>query len=152
MVIIMFDLDDCIAFITCRSAKKLSDHFEKRLNYHNITRSQWIALYYIKNNNMITQKQLADKMSLKEPSVVRLVEKMEALGWIHRENNQNDKRTKLLMLTNEGQKIETEMLEIAEHFKSDALDGLSQQELDSFKSTLSKMLDNIETSSIIPPL
>ncbi|ADL03774.1 transcriptional regulator, MarR family [[Clostridium] saccharolyticum WM1] len=147
MVIIMFDLDDCIAFITCRSARKLADCLEKRLNYHNITRSQWIALYYIKNNNMITQKQLSDKMSLKEPSVVRLVDKMEILGWVNRVNNESDKRTKLLTLTSNGQKIETEMQAIAEKFKSDVLNGLSQQDLDNFKSTLSKMLENIDSAS-----
>ncbi|QRV18097.1 MarR family winged helix-turn-helix transcriptional regulator [Lacrimispora saccharolytica] len=120
---------------------------EKRLNYHNITRSQWIALYYIKNNNMITQKQLSDKMSLKEPSVVRLVDKMEILGWVNRVNNESDKRTKLLTLTSNGQKIETEMQAIAEKFKSDVLNGLSQQDLDNFKSTLSKMLENIDSAS-----
>lgn len=147
MVIIMFDLDDCIAFITCRSARKLADCLEKRLNYHNITRSQWIALYYIKNNNMITQKQLSDKMSLKEPSVVRLIDKMEILGWVNRVNNESDKRTKLLTLTSNGQKIETEMQAIAEKFKSDVLNGLSQQDLDNFKSTLSKMLENIDSAS-----
>ena len=83
----MFNLDDCIACITSRSAKKLADCFEKRLNYYNITRTQWIALYYISVNKMITQKQLADKMSLKEPTVVRLLDKMETLGWVIRINS-----------------------------------------------------------------
>ncbi len=147
----MFDLDDCIAFITCRGAKKLADCLEKRLNHYNITRSQWIALYYIKNNNLITQKQLSDKMSLKEPSVVRLIDKMEALGWVHRVNNESDKRTKLLTLTNDGIKIEDEMLAITEKFKTDVLNGLTQLELDSFKSALNKMLNNIETTPSFPP-
>lgn len=140
----MFDLDDCIAFITCRSARKLADCLEKRLAPYNITRSQWIALYYIKNNNMISQKQLSDKMSLKEPSVVRLLDKMETLGWVNRINSESDRRTKLLILTNDGQKLENEMLEVAEKFKSDVLHGITQQELDIFKSALSKMLNNIE--------
>lgn len=146
----MFNLDDCIAFITCKSAKDLADCLEKRLNYYNITRTQWIALYYIRNNNMITQKQLADKMSLKEPSVVRLLDKMEASGWVNRMNNENDKRIKFLILTENGQKIETEMLVVAEKFMSDTLNGLSQEELDNFKSTLSKMLKNIESNTSIP--
>jgi len=89
----MFNLDDCIAFVTCKGAKDLADTLEKRLNNFNITRSQWIALYYIKNSNMITQKQLADKMSLKEPSVVRLLDKMELYGWVNRISiNTNRKR------------------------------------------------------------
>ncbi len=144
MVMIMFNLDDCIAFITCKGAKELAECLEKRLNCYNITRSQWIALYYIRNNPMITQKQLADKMSLKEPSVVRLLDKMESLGWVNRINSESDKRIKSLNITDVGQKIEENMLDVSERFKNDVLSGISQQELDNFKSTLNKMLDNIE--------
>ncbi len=147
MVITMFNLDDCIAFVTCKGAKDLADTLEKRLNNFNITRSQWIALYYIKNNNMITQKQLADKMSLKEPSVVRLLDKMERYGWVNRISSNDDKRMKFLILTDSGKDIETAMLDVAEKFKSDVLDGISHEDLDVFKSTLNKMLMNIEDGS-----
>lgn len=140
----MFNLDDCIAFVTCKGAKDLADSLEKRLNHYNITRSQWIALYYIKNNNMITQKQLADKMSLKEPSVVRLLDKMELYGWVNRISSNDDKRMKFLALTDSGKEIETAMLDVAEKFKSDVLNGISLEDLDVFKATLNKMLINIE--------
>ena len=146
MVVIMFNLDDCIAFITCKSAKELAECLEKRLNCYNISRSQWIALYYIRNNPMITQRQLADKMSLKEPSVVRLLDKMEMLGWVNRIHSQNDKRIKSLNLTDAGQKVESDLLEVAEKFKNDVLSDISHEELDNFKSTLNKMLHNIEGS------
>ncbi|HBG13545.1 MAG TPA: MarR family transcriptional regulator [Clostridium sp.] len=144
MVNTMFNLDDCIAFVTCKGAKDLADSLEKRLNHYNITRSQWIALYYIKNNNMITQKQLADKTSLKEPSVVRLLDKMELYGWVNRISSNDDKRMKFLALTDSGKEIETAMLDVAEKFKSDVLNGISPEDLDVFKATLNKMLINIE--------
>lgn len=147
MVSTMFNLDDCIAFVTCKGAKDLADTLEKRLNNFNITRSQWIALYYIKNSNMITQKQLADKMSLKEPSVVRLLDKMELYGWVNRISSNDDKRMKFLILTESGKDIEAAMLDVAEKFKSDVLDGISPEDLDVFKSTLNKMLINIEDGS-----
>uniref|UniRef100_UPI0006D1B12F MarR family transcriptional regulator n=1 Tax=Clostridium sp. NkU-1 TaxID=1095009 RepID=UPI0006D1B12F len=143
----MFNLDDCIAFVTCKGAKDLADSLEKRLNNFNITRSQWIALYYIKNNDMITQRQLADKMSLKEPSVVRLIDKMERYGWVNRISSNDDKRMKFLILTDNGKEIETAMLDVAEKFKSDVLNGISFEDLDVFKSTLNKMLENIEDDS-----
>ncbi|MFV0241006.1 MAG: MarR family winged helix-turn-helix transcriptional regulator, partial [Lacrimispora sphenoides] len=131
----------------CKGAKDLADTLQKRLNNFNITRSQWIALYYIENNNMITQKQLADKMSLKEPSVVRLLDKMELYGWVNRISSNDDKRMKFLMLTDSGREIETAMLDVAEKFKSDVLNGISHEDLDVFKSTLNKMLINIEDGS-----
>lgn len=139
----MFYLEDCIAFITCSSAKKLADCLEKRLNQYHITRTQWIALYYISITSMITQKQLADKMSLKEPSIVRLLSKMELLGWVKRSNSDYDKRIKYINLTDDGLRVKTEMLHVVEKFKDDVLNGISDEELENFKSTLRKILMNI---------
>lgn len=140
----MFNLDDCIACITSRSAKSLAECFEKRLNYYNITRTQWIALYYVNINKMITQKQLADKMSLKEPTVVRLLDKLEALGWITRISSEDDKRIKILKLTESGKKIEKEMLDVAVKFRNDVICDIPPEDLDIYNSVLRKMLNNIE--------
>ncbi|MEG0020599.1 MAG: MarR family transcriptional regulator [Oscillospiraceae bacterium] len=140
----MFNLDDCIACITSRSAKLLAECFEKRLNCYNITRTQWIALYYINTNQDITQKQLADKMSLKEPTVVRLLDRIQAIGWITRINSEDDKRLKILKLTPSGEKVETEMLSVAEKFRNDATRDIPQQELTTYNAVLRKMLDNIK--------
>ena len=93
---------------------------------------------------MITQRQLADKMSLREPTVVRLLDKMEGLGWIIRLNSEDDKRIKLLILTDEGQKIETEMLNVAEKFRNDVIKDIPPEELDTYNSVLNKMLSNIK--------
>lgn len=140
----MFKLDDCISFISSRVAKKMADNFEKRLNMHNITRTQWIALYYINISNMITQRQLADKMSIKEPTIVRLLDKMELLGWVIRTNSEDDKRIKLLNLTEKGRKIESEMLSVAEKFRDDVVQDISQEELKIYSSVLDRMQSNIK--------
>lgn len=140
----MFNLDDCIACITSRSAKLLAECFEKRLNYYNITRTQWIALYYVKICDNITQKQLADKMSLKEPTVVRLIDKMEITGWLTRIGSETDKRIKILKLTKEGSEIESKMSVIAEKFRDDVISNISAEEIDVYNNVLSKMLSNIE--------
>ncbi len=83
-------------------------------------------------------------MSLKEPTVVRLIDKMEVLGWVVRTTREDDKRIKLLELTEKGQKVETEMREVAEKFRNDVISGISAEELNSYKSTLDKMLCNIK--------
>ncbi|MDD2221306.1 MAG: MarR family transcriptional regulator, partial [Clostridia bacterium] len=88
----MFQLDDCVAYIINKSAKQLSARLEKKLMRYNVTRIQWTAMYYVENNQCLTQKCLADKMSLKEPTVARLLDRMEADGLIEREFCTKDKR------------------------------------------------------------
>ncbi|WP_285108826.1 MarR family transcriptional regulator [Paenibacillus sp. UMB4589-SE434] len=107
-----------------------------------MTRSQWIAMYYIYKNESITQRELADKLSIKEPSVVRMLQKMELEGHLRREGIQSDKRIKQLELTDKGVKICLSLMPIAEKFKNETIAGISEQDLRIFKNVLNKMVEN----------
>lgn len=140
----MFNIDDCIALITSKSAKILEESLEKRLSQDNITRTQWFALYYVNNYSHISQRQLADKLVIKEPTVVRLIDKMELKGWIKRQSGKDDKRIKTLVLTEIGSKLEAEMRIIVEEFKEDAISAISEKDLKVFKNVLDQMVSNVE--------
>ena len=139
----MFELDNCIAFITNTVSKKIAEAFEKKLTDYKITRTQWIALYFINKNKMITQRELSDKLSLKEPTVARLLDKMEYWGWLVRISSEKDKRKKLLRLTQQGKKIEAEISIVAEQFRDDLIKGISNKDLAIYDSVLNRMLKNI---------
>lgn len=142
----MFNLEDCVAFITNSFSKKLTLSFESRLEYYNITKTQWMALYFVKNNHMITQRQLSDKLFLKEPTVARLLNQMELSGWLLRKQSEADKRIKLLSLTDAGKKLEAEILELAKMFIDDLTKNIPEKDLETYNLVVKKMLNNIETS------
>lgn len=138
----MFDLDDCIASITCKGAKMLAERLEHRLNVYDVTRVQWIAMYYVSQYEPITQKQLAEKMYLKESTIVRLLDRMEKEKVLVRECSPADRRVRYLKLTEKGQKIKEELSVIVENFKNDAIEGISEEDLDTYKKVLDQMLEN----------
>ncbi|MDD4798478.1 MAG: MarR family transcriptional regulator [Clostridia bacterium] len=138
----MFQLDDCVAYIINKSAKQLSARLEKKLMRYNVTRIQWTAMYYVENNQCLTQKCLADKMSLKEPTVARLLDRMEADGLIEREFCTKDKRAKTLKLTEKGKYLNKKLTDIAETFKDDAIKGIKKEDLITFKKVVEQMLIN----------
>ncbi|MGM1019831.1 MAG: MarR family winged helix-turn-helix transcriptional regulator [Bacillota bacterium] len=138
----MFNLNDCIAFIANRSAKIFAEALEKEFRPYNMTRSQWIAMYYIYTSESITQRELADKMSIKEPSVVRLVQKLESEGFLHRSGTHADKRVKQLELSDKGVQIYLDLLPVAEKFKDDTITSMSEEDLQTFKNVLSVMVEN----------
>lgn len=138
----MFDLDDCMAFITCSSAKIFAEALERRLKPYNITRSQWIAMYYICKSETITQRELAEKMSVKEPTIGRLLQKMESDGYLYRSSINIDKRVKQLKLTEKGAQICEALLPVAEKFKNDTIAGVSQEDLQTLKDALNTMVEN----------
>jgi len=143
----MFDLDDCVAYIINKSAKQLSTCLEKRLTSYNVTRIQWIAMYYIEQNSDITQKGLADKMYLKEPTVARLLDRMESEGLLVREFCKQDKRAKCISLTEKGQYLNEKLTDISETFKNDAILGIEKKDLLTFKKVVEQMLANTKANT-----
>jgi len=132
----MFRLEECVGFITSNAAKELSDEFNRRLGEMGSTRVQWIALYYIGMNEGITQKDLSDKMDLKESTVVRLIDRMEKEGVIERIKDDKDRRISKLYLTSHGKEKREKVLPIGESFSREAVEGISEEDLDIFKEVL----------------
>ncbi|WP_281366443.1 MarR family winged helix-turn-helix transcriptional regulator [Paraliobacillus salinarum] len=141
-MLILFNLDDCLACITNKSSKLFEEALDNEFRPYHITRSQWTAMYYIYNNERITQKELADKMSIKEPSVVRLIQKMESEGFLYRLESVKDKRIKQLELSPKGEKGYHELLPIAENFKNYVVEGIPEEDLEIFKQVLETMTKN----------
>jgi len=140
----MFNLDDCIAFITARSAKVFVKALEKRFRPYAINRTQWIAMYYIYTGGNITQRELADKMAFKEPTVVRMLQEMEAEGLVTRSGSEADKRVRRLALTEKGEGICKTLMPVVEQFKNDTVAGISQEDLNTLTVTLHKMVENAQ--------
>ena len=138
----MFNLDDCIACITSKAAKKLGQRIEKRIEKHHVTRVQWMALYYINLSKHTTQKELADRMVLTEATVVRLIDRMEKENLVIRTNHENDKRKKYVELTEKGAQLNKEVTVIVEAFKDKAISNISEEDLDTYKRVLDQMLKN----------
>ncbi|WP_346848262.1 MULTISPECIES: MarR family transcriptional regulator [unclassified Clostridium] len=139
----MFDLDDCIAFITNKSAKKLADEFNRRLQENGTTRVQWIALFYIGKAGEISQKELSDYMDIKESSMVRLIDRMEKEELVERRKDSEDRRITKIILTDKGKFLKEELMPRGQVFQDDVLKGISKENLEIFKEVLQRMTDNI---------
>lgn len=139
----MFDLDDCIAFITNKSAKKLADEFNRRLQEHGTTRVQWIALFYIGKAGEVSQKELSDYMDIKESSMVRLIDRMEKEELVERRKDSEDRRITKIILTDRGKFLKEELMPIGQEFQNDVVKGISKENLEVFKEVLQRMTYNI---------
>jgi len=138
----MFNLDDCFALITSRGGKVFAKKLDEQLTSRGMPRAQWIAMYYIHDGDEITQKGLADKMAIKEPTVARMLQKMELDGFVYRSSSSKDKRIKCLKLTDKGTKIFFKLMPIVEQFKNNTISDIPDDELKTFKKVLHKMIDN----------
>lgn len=108
------------------------------------TRVQWIVLYYLGKDESISQKELGEKMNIKESSVVRLIDRMERDGLVERIKNEVDKRVTNLNLTSKGKEYRLNLLPEGEKFQDLLSRGISDEEMKIFLDVLSKMVYNVE--------
>lgn len=139
----MFNLNDCIAFITNSASKKLSEEFGSRLEEFGISRVKWIAMFYIGEVEFISQRELSQKMDVNESSIVRLLDRMEKEDLSIRTKYEKDRRITRVSLTEKGKALREQLMPVGEQFHKDATKEISREDLDTFKSVLSKMLKNL---------
>lgn len=138
----MFDLDKCLAFVTNIASKTLSESLNNRLMKYDVTKSQWIAMYYINRDEFLTQKDLAKLMGSSQPTITGVLDRLEKQDFIERIEDDQDKRKKVLVLTDKGKETNKKLTKIAEDFKNACLKDVNKKDQDTFLFVLDKMVES----------
>lgn len=76
------------------------------LREYGLTDATWRPIYYLTLSSMpVRQTDLARSLSLEAPSLVRLLDVLEKRGFIVREIDEEDRRSKLVSITEAGRDI-----------------------------------------------
>lgn len=124
--------------------KQFSEAFGRKLEGSGITRIQWIALYYISENDKISQRELAQLMGVKDSSIGRLIDRLEREDLLIRVASEKDRRVYHIKMTEEGIKRFSKLLYLGEEFNNQLTKGISEEDLDLFDQILNTMLLNVK--------
>jgi len=140
----MFKLNDCVGFITNNTSKIIADVFNAKLSAYDMTRVQWIALYFLGTSKYINQSELAEKMNIKKSTIVRLIDRMEKEGYVQRKKDIKDRRITYIFLTALGKKLRKKLLPFGEEFSNLISKDISNEDMKIFKNVLNKLVENAE--------
>jgi DNA-binding MarR family transcriptional regulator len=117
--------------------------FNRRMKEIGLTRAQWQVLHQLNRRDGQTQTELADLLVIARPPLGKIVDRLEADGWVLRREDAADRRVKRVFLTSKAdsliEPLETQVNEIACY----ATEHFNEQELKNLKSTLLKMHGNL---------
>jgi len=129
-----------------RLIRKLAD---RRLGTIGVTRAQWQALANLRRMGPMTQAALAEVMEVETATIARLIDRLEAAGLIARKAEAQDRRVKLVTMTDKATAIMDEMGVIGQKLRDDMLVDLSPSELEALIGTLttikSRLIRLLET-------
>ena len=79
-------------------SRLISTNFDQAMARHNLTHGQWWAMMHLFENEGVSQSDLASIMQMGRASAGKLLERMEAKGWIERRADPNDSRVRRVYL------------------------------------------------------
>lgn len=94
----------------------------------------------------MSQKELADALHIKPPTVAVSIKRMEKSGFVTRKQDEFDQRMSRLYLTENGKSICDEMMKIVNDNEKILFAGFEQGEIYLFKRFLKQMIDNLANS------
>ena len=122
----MFDHKDTLGHVSAHLARLTSNRLREALIPLGLLPAQFTALAEIAMDEVLTQKQLVERLDLEQPGVARTLAGLERFGWIER--RQLAGRSQGLYLTERARQALPRALEIAAELDRDATASLSRTE------------------------
>ena len=108
-----------------------------------LTPEQFMLIDLLWNHGAMSQQQLADMMKKDKNSVTQLIDAIERKGFVLRQQNAQDRRSNTIVLTEKAMELRDEAKQKGISILDEMLEGISEEELHSFLSTLQKLNDNM---------
>jgi DNA-binding MarR family transcriptional regulator len=141
-----FKRGELYSFITGLASTAIARRLQKNFKQEGIeiTIEQWSVLYHLWKKDGISQQELCNASFRDKPSITRLVDNLEKLNMVKRVGSPSDRRMNLIYLTETAKMLQTQTMQIAETTFNEALDGVSGIDIETAKSVLQQVYDNLK--------
>lgn len=135
-----------LGFLLADVSRLLRRDFDRRVRSLSLTQVQWRAIAHLLREEGIKQAALADRLDVAPITLGRLVDRLEAAGWVRRASDPEDRRASLLFLTPKAAPILEEMRAHASETLEDALAGISASARRQLVKALECMKQNLSAA------
>jgi MarR family transcriptional regulator for hemolysin len=130
-----------------RLVGKLAD---RRLSVIGLTRAQVHVLANLRRMGPLTQAALADILEVRNATIARLLDRLEAARWIERRPDMHDRRLKLISMTEKATAVIDEVSVIGHQLRDDMFVDLSQSECEHLVGALATIKSRLTYLSEAP--
>jgi MarR family transcriptional regulator for hemolysin len=111
---------------------------DRRLRPLGLSRATWMLLAYVRKLGGPNQTELASRLGLEGPSVVRLVDRLEREGLVERRGGA-DRRVKTVHTTAKGEALSAEILRVAARMRSELFRDVTAHEIAAAHALLARL-------------
>jgi len=141
-----FKRGELCSFITGVASTAIARRLQKNFKQHgiDITIEQWSVLYHLWKRDGLSQQELCNATFRDKPSITRLVDNLEKLKLVKRVASVEDRRINMICLSEAAASLRDQTMEMANQTLNEALGGVSAEEIETCKSVLQRVYDNLK--------
>lgn len=133
--------------VVCRmviAGRRWRSRLNERMKDHQQTDARWSALYGLSDSpDGVIQNELADRLGVKGPSLVKLLDALEAQGLVKRRAAAGDRRANQIVLEPRGREVLDEVDEIAAGLRAEMFAEFTDAELETTGFVLSRLASKL---------
>lgn len=141
--------EERVAHLTRLCARGFNRSLTRRLVEHGISFGQWVFLRILWDEQGLTQRDLAERANLTEPTVHTALVGMEQKGLINRFTKKGNRRKQHVFLTDHGKSLRAVLEPLAIEANDVALRGLDVEQRNALRDTLITVLENLEEDEVV---
>jgi MarR family transcriptional regulator, transcriptional regulator for hemolysin len=132
------------------SSRLLRNYIDHRAKVRGSTRAQWIVLFRLRQQEGLSQVDLADVLELQPISLVRLLDRLVEHGLLERRHDPKDRRANRLFLTASGKQLVDDLDSLRDDIATDVLRDIPDEAIKTSLATLRDIKDRIKALSDPP--
>jgi MarR family transcriptional regulator, transcriptional regulator for hemolysin len=126
------------------SSRLLRNYIDHRAKGRGTTRAQWIVLFRLRQQEGLSQVDLADVLELQPISLVRLLDRLVEHGLLERRHDPRDRRANRLFLTAAGRQLVDDLDGLRDSIAIDALQDVPISAVETSLETLRAVKERIK--------
>ncbi|TXI64965.1 MAG: MarR family transcriptional regulator [Limnohabitans sp.] len=133
-------VDDYLAYLLARASHLISSEFHAVVEASGLSLMEWRVMASLSGKEALSVGELADIVLAKQPTVTKLVGRMEEAGWVKRCDAPHDKRQSLVSLTPAGQRKVKPLLAQARAHEGQVMVDIGLAEVAQLKKVLERVI------------
>lgn len=134
-------VDSYTPALLAQVSQLISGEFHVIVQTNGFEISDWRVLSTLADGKPISIGRLAQISVTKQPTVTRLLDRMEAQGYIERIPHESDRRVTLVRITPHGKKLVSSLIEQARLHEAQVLAPLGKTKTEELKATLRLLIE-----------
>ena len=127
-----------------RVSRRWRTRLNERVKHLELNQARWIVLLQLSNFGPASQRELAERVGVEGPSLVRVLDRLEVQGLVARRPADDDRRVKRIHLTAAAAPVLQQLTEVSNELRRELLADIPAGSIDTALQVLKAIGDRLE--------